>query len=55
MWIDIDYADGKRYFVWDKEQFPRPQDILQKLKEHKRRLVTIIDPHIKVDKDYFFY
>ena len=55
IWVDIDYADGKKYFVWDKKQFPSPHDMLSLVKQHKRRLVTIVDPHVKVDESYFLY
>ena len=55
IWLDIDYADGKQYFVWDKKQFPSPHDMLSLIKKQKRRLVTIVDPHVKVDESYFLY
>ncbi|XP_046876075.1 neutral alpha-glucosidase AB-like isoform X2 [Hypomesus transpacificus] len=52
IWLDIEHTDGKRYFTWDNNKFPRPKDMLQTLKDNKRKMVTIVDPHIKVDSAY---
>jgi len=35
--------------------FPNPKQMLQSLVEDGRRLVTIIDPHVKVNDSYFLY
>lgn len=55
VWLDIEYSRDKRYFLWDKNNFSKPQDMLQRLREHERRLVTIIDPHVKEDEGYFMF
>ncbi|XP_070507636.1 neutral alpha-glucosidase C-like [Chironomus tepperi] len=55
MWLDIDYTDGYRYFTWNNKTFPKPLEFMAKLKETGRRLVHIIDPHIKADENYFFF
>ena len=55
IWLDIEYTDGKRYFTWNKDKFPHAKKMLQKLKDDGRKLVTIIDPHTKVDEDYWIY
>ncbi|KAK6477682.1 neutral alpha-glucosidase AB [Huso huso] len=52
IWLDIEHTDGKRYFTWDPNKFPSPRDMLQGLQSKKRKMVTIVDPHIKVDSDY---
>lgn len=44
-----------RYFTWDPEKFKHPERILGILAAMKRKLVVIIDPHIKVDNSYFVY
>lgn len=31
VWLDIEYADGKRYFTWDKNSFKRPRAMLEKI------------------------
>ena len=53
IWLDIEYTDKKKYFTWDKEAFPNPRELLNKIVEEGRKLITIIDPHIKMDQDYF--
>ena len=32
--------------------FPHPEDMQKNLADHGRKLVTIIDPHIKQDSNY---
>ena len=55
IWLDIEYTDGKRYFTWDKEAFPNPLGMISELNKTGRHLTFIIDPHTKVDDNYFFY
>ncbi|XP_030647967.1 neutral alpha-glucosidase AB isoform X2 [Chanos chanos] len=55
IWLDIEHTDGKRYFTWDPNTFPQPKDMLQGLANKKRKLVAIVDPHIKVDSGYKIY
>ena len=55
IWLDIEYSDGKRYFQWDYQKFLDPKSMLDKLHQDGRHLVTIIDPHLKVDPDFFVY
>ncbi|XP_053224260.1 neutral alpha-glucosidase AB isoform X1 [Podarcis raffonei] len=52
IWLDIEHADGKRYFTWDPNKFPRPREMLQGLAAKRRKMVSIVDPHIKVDSAY---
>uniref|UniRef100_A0A8C8EMY8 Glycoside hydrolase family 31 N-terminal domain-containing protein n=1 Tax=Oncorhynchus tshawytscha TaxID=74940 RepID=A0A8C8EMY8_ONCTS len=52
IWLDIEHTDGKRYFTWDNNKFPQPKDMLQGLLHKRRKMVTIVDPHIKVDSSY---
>lgn len=47
IWLDIEYADEKKYFTWNKESFPNPDKMMSILDETKRQLVVIVDPHIK--------
>ncbi|XP_072425435.1 neutral alpha-glucosidase C-like [Chiloscyllium punctatum] len=55
IWLDIDHTEGKRYFTWDRSKFPRPREMQEHLRSKDRKLVVIIDAHIKVDKKYPFY
>ncbi|XP_041037951.1 neutral alpha-glucosidase AB-like isoform X1 [Carcharodon carcharias] len=52
IWLDIEHTDGKRYFTWDTNKFPNPKDMLQNLASKKRKMVSIVDPHIKIDSGY---
>ncbi|KAF9357917.1 hypothetical protein BGX26_002855 [Mortierella sp. AD094] len=52
LWLDIEHTDGKRYFTWDSAKFPNPTDMQQSLNAKGRKMVTIIDPHIKKDDNY---
>ena len=55
IYLDIDYMDGFRVFTWDNEKFENPKEFIKKLKEMGFKLVTIIDPGVKVDKGYKIY
>ncbi|CAB9497954.1 Neutral alpha-glucosidase C (Fragment) [Seminavis robusta] len=55
LWLDIEHTDGKRYFTWDKHTFPNPVEMQNTLAAQGRRMVTIIDPHIKRDDNYYIH
>eukprot|EP00211_Chloroparvula_japonica_P004983 CAMPEP_0119120432 /NCGR_PEP_ID=MMETSP1310-20130426/1470_1 /TAXON_ID=464262 /ORGANISM="Genus nov. species nov., Strain RCC2339" /LENGTH=911 /DNA_ID=CAMNT_0007109909 /DNA_START=1 /DNA_END=2736 /DNA_ORIENTATION=- len=55
LWLDIEHTDGKRYFTWDKGHFPTPLEMQEQLQARGRRLVTIVDPHLKRDRDYYVH
>jgi alpha 1,3-glucosidase len=52
LWLDIEHTDAKKYFTWDKAAFPNPIAMQEKLATRGRKMVTIIDPHIKRDSGY---
>ena len=52
IWLDIEYTDDKKYFTWDPLTFPDPIGMLKQLDESERKLVAIIDPHIKKKDGY---
>lgn len=52
IWLDIEYTDGKKYFTWDPMTFKDPIGMQKQLDEHERKLVAIIDPHIKNEGGY---
>ncbi|KAI8613594.1 glycosyl hydrolases family 31-domain-containing protein [Chytriomyces sp. MP71] len=52
LWLDIEHTDGKRYFTWDKVKFPHPDKMQQAISVKGRKMVTIIDPHLKQDDGY---
>jgi alpha 1,3-glucosidase len=55
LWLDIEHTDGKRYFTWDDHTFPDPVEMQKKLAGHGRRMVTIVDPHMKRDNSYYIH
>ena len=55
LWLDIEHTDGKRYFTWDSFKFPKPHEMQQELAATGRKMVTIVDPHIKKDPNYEVY
>ncbi|QMU31641.1 DUF4968 domain-containing protein [Adhaeribacter radiodurans] len=55
LYLDIDYMEGFRCFTWSKEYFPNPKRMLQELAQEGFKTVVIIDPGIKIDKDYWVY
>ncbi|QUC22496.1 uncharacterized protein UV8b_06737 [Ustilaginoidea virens] len=52
IWLDIEYTEEKKYFTWDPHSFPDPVSMGKQLDAHGRKLVVIIDPHIKKVDDY---
>ncbi len=55
IYLDIDYMDGFRCFTWDKEKFPDPKGLVKDLKNQGFKTMVIIDPGIKIDKDYWVF
>lgn len=55
IYLDIDYMDGYRVFTWNNERFKNPEAMMKKLKSMGFKIVTIIDPGVKVDKNYSIY
>lgn len=52
IWLDIDYLDDKKFFTWDPLTFADPLGMETQLDEHGRKLVVIIDPHVKKLEGY---
>lgn len=55
LWLDIDFMDGYRVFTWDRERFPQPEQLIADLAEQGFRVVTIVDPGVKIDPQYAVY
>ncbi len=55
IYLDIDYMDGFRCFTWDKERFPDPKKMIADLYKDGFKTVVMIDPGIKIDRDYWVY
>ena len=55
IYLDIDYMEGFRCFTWSKDYFPDPKRMVAELAKDGFKTVVIIDPGIKIDKDYWVY
>ena len=57
IWLDIEYTEGrsKKYFTWDPVTFSDHKTLISNLTVKGRRLITIIDPHLKKDSNYPTY
>lgn len=55
IWLDIDYLDDKKFFTWDPLTFSDPVGMQDQLDDHHRKLVGIIDPHVKKLDGYFVH
>ena len=53
--FDIDYMERYKVFTWNKERFDDPALLLSDLRKQGIKAVTIIDPGVKVEKDYPMY
>lgn len=45
----------KKYFTWHPQNFPTPEKMIEKLAKNGRKLVAIVDPHIKKEPGYKIY
>ena len=55
IYLDIDYMDGFRCFTWDNKRFPDPKRMVRELETSGFKTVVMIDPGIKIDRDYWVY
>ena len=58
VYLDIDYMHGYRVFTFDKERFPDPKGLTEKLRRKGVKVVTIVDPGVKHqpnDRGYHAY
>ncbi|WP_236652857.1 glycoside hydrolase family 31 protein [Chitinophaga vietnamensis] len=53
--LDIHYMDAYKLFTWNKDRFPHPKALTDKLKEMGFHLTVIVDPGIKVEEGYPAY
>ena len=55
IFLDIHYMNGYRIFTWNKSRFPDPAGLTSYLHQQGFHVVTIIDPGVKVDPNYWVY
>lgn len=52
VYLDIDYMDKYKIFTWDKERFTNPKMLSEELHKLGVKLITIVNPCLKVDYKY---
>ncbi|KAH7318307.1 glycoside hydrolase family 31 protein [Stachybotrys elegans] len=52
IWLDLEYTDDRKYFTWEPNSFADPVSMGEQLDSHGRKLVVLIDPHIKKQDEY---
>lgn len=52
IYLDIHYMDKYKIFSWDKARFPDPKKMTDELKSMGFHTAVILDPGIKVEKNY---
>lgn len=55
IYIDIDYMDGFRVFIWDKAKFPNPKKLNEDLAKMGFKSILILNPAVKVDEKFDIY
>jgi alpha-glucosidase len=55
IYLDIHYMEKYKVFTFDKERFPDPAELCQRLKKLGFKVVVILDPGIKIDETYTPY
>ncbi len=55
IYLDIDYMDGFRCFTINEDYFPDMKKMVADLRQDGFKTVVIIDPGIKVDKNYWVF
>lgn len=53
--LDIHYMDNYKLFTWNRERFPDPKGMIDSLRRMGFQTTLIVDPGIKVEKDYPAY
>ena len=55
IWLDIEHTDNKKYMTWDALKFSDSEGMVNHIASKGRKMVTIVDPHIKRDSNYHIH
>jgi hypothetical protein len=47
LWLDIEHTDSKKYFTWNQEKFPHPEEMLRNMSARGKRV-----PFLFCDSDF---
>ncbi|KAJ6235631.1 hypothetical protein M0813_28463 [Anaeramoeba flamelloides] len=52
LWLDIEHTEGIKYFTFDPINFPNPSGLIDTISKPGRKMVSVVDPHIKKDPNW---
>ncbi|GFY77929.1 neutral alpha-glucosidase AB [Trichonephila inaurata madagascariensis] len=55
LWLDLDHTHDRKYFTWEPFKFSDPIGMINNLTAKGRKMVTLVDPHIKRDSSYYIH
>lgn len=55
IYLDIDYMKDFKVFTVDEDKFPDFKDFIAKMREKGFKIAPIVDPGVKIEKDYEVY
>ncbi|CAL1285603.1 unnamed protein product [Larinioides sclopetarius] len=55
LWLDLDHTHDRKYFTWEPFKFSDPIGMINNLTAKGRKMVTLVDPHIKRDSGYYIH
>lgn len=53
--LDIDYMENYKVFTYSEDRFPAFKEFIKELNDNGFKIITIIDPGVKVEKGYNIY
>lgn len=55
IWLDINHIKNKEYFTFHRKRYPDLENFQRDLHIDRRKFITLINPHIKIDDEYSMY
>ncbi|KAH0792358.1 glycosyl hydrolase [Histomonas meleagridis] len=55
IWLDLDHTDDKKFFTFDPNGFNDIDKLAKEFSQSHRYLITLVDPHLKIDERYRIY
>lgn len=55
VYLDIDYMDGFRVMTFKTPHFDKAKELIEELHQKGIKVITILDPGVKVDEEYGIY
>ena len=52
IWLDLDHTDDKMYFTFNPHQFKDIKQFQDEIDPLERKVVALIDPHLRIDMGY---